>query len=132
MYPPTPTIHWLRAAPGGELSAYFTYQAGLCHRESLKLSTVTAVWKPKWEGICPMQGGPYLNTAHGQCLAQCRAHSDQMHATWAKDKDLFTCLCPPLGYELLMGSVCQFFLHTLAPRVGLTINLRLPVRGVGE
>lgn len=40
-------LHWFRAAPGDDLSG--TYQAGLCIRESLRLSIATAVWELQWE-----------------------------------------------------------------------------------
>ena len=56
-----------------------------------------------------MRAGPYLNTAHAQGLAQCPADSNRTHTTRSKDKNLFTCLCPPLGHQLLMSSVSVHF-----------------------
>lgn len=56
-----------------------------------------------------MRAGPYLNTTHAQGLARCPTDSNRTHTTCGKDKDLFTCLCPPLGHQFLMGSVSVHF-----------------------
>lgn len=46
-----------------------------------------------------------------------------MHATWFREKGLFTCLYPPSGHELLMGHFyinfsCMFWY----PGTGLAIS----------